>query len=168
MREQFENMPEVHKKLKDLHPTIVWFSDQENEYTSSFDGFQSMVIWLNGAWYAYQEQQKKIDAITKQRDSFIKAHHIAMNDVCENKAKIDELQKLRSLDEMAINQLAQANQVWRTKCDELHARIDEALIEMKNQLGDEDYYGMERPDYDAMLYALRNIKDILKGNKDEN
>ena len=33
---------------------------------------------------------------------------------------------------------------------------------MKNQLGDEDYYDMERPDYDAMLYALRNIKDILK------
>ena len=47
------------------------------------------------------------------------------------------------------------------------AKIDEALIEMKNQLGDEDFYDMERPDYDAMLYALRNIKDILKGNKDE-
>ena len=63
MREQFENMPKVHKKLKDLHPTIVWFSDQENEYASSFEGFQNMVIWLNGAWYAYQEQQKKIDML---------------------------------------------------------------------------------------------------------
>ena len=63
MREQFENIPEVHKKLKELHPTIVWFSAQENEYASSFDGFQSMVIWLNGAWYAYQEQQKKIDTL---------------------------------------------------------------------------------------------------------
>lgn len=39
-----------------------------------------------------QSQQAKIEAITKQRDSFIKAHHIAMNDVCENKAKIAELQ----------------------------------------------------------------------------
>ena len=39
-----------------------------------------------------QSQQAKIDAITKQRDSFIKAHHIAMNDVCEHKVKIDELQ----------------------------------------------------------------------------
>ena len=64
-REQFENMPEVHKKLKDLHPTIVWFSNQENEYASSFEGFQNMVIWLNGAWYAYQEQQKKIDGLNK-------------------------------------------------------------------------------------------------------
>ena len=63
MREQFENMPEVHKKLKDLHPTIVWFSDQENEYASSFEGFQNTVIWLNGAWYSYQEQQKKIDTL---------------------------------------------------------------------------------------------------------
>ena len=59
-------------------------------------------------------------------------------------------------------------QSQQAKIDELQARVDEVLIEMKNQLGDEDYYGMERPDYDAMLYALRNIKDTLKGNKDEN
>ena len=44
-------------------------------------------------------------------------------------------------------------------------KVDEVLIEMKNQLGDEDFCDMQRPDYDAMLYALRNIKDILKGNK---
>ena len=89
-----------------------------------------------------QSLQAEIDAITNQRDSFIKAHHIAMNDVCENKAKIGELQKLRSLDEMAINQLAQANQVWRSKCDELQKRIDdltninESLVAYKNQLLD--------------------------------
>lgn len=63
MREDFEKLPEVHKKLKDLHPTIVWFCDQENKYASSFEGFQNMVIWLNGAYYAYQEQQKKIDSM---------------------------------------------------------------------------------------------------------
>ena len=50
----------------------------------------------------------------------------------------------------------------QARIDELQARIDEVLIEMKNQLGDEDFYDMERPDYDAMLYTLRNIKDILK------
>ena len=112
-------------------------------------------IHNHGYYLGAQSQQAKIDAITKQRDSFIKAHHIAMNDVCENKAKIDEIQKLRSLDEMAINQLAQANQVWRTKCDELHARIDEALIELEliscYRTGNSD-----------------NAIDILKGNKDEN
>ena len=44
------------------------------------------------AKWSWNHQQAKIDAITKQRDSFIKAHHIATNDVCEHKAKIDELQ----------------------------------------------------------------------------
>lgn len=63
MRSEFEKLSEVHKKLKDLHPTIVWFCDQENKYASSFEGFQNMVLWLNGAYYAYQEQQKKIDSV---------------------------------------------------------------------------------------------------------
>ena len=171
-REEFEQLEDIKDILNDHK---IFFNEKEDRYQAEkITGNDSVyypsweITYMNGAWYTWQEQQKKIDVITKQRDSFIKAHHIAMNDVCENKAKIDELQKLRSLDEMAINQLAQANQVWRTKCDELQARIDEVLIEMKNQLGDEDFYDMERPDYDAMLYALRNIKDILKGNKDEN
>ena len=58
-------------------------------------------------------------------------------------------------------------QSQQAKIDELQARVDEVLIEMKNQLGDEDFCDMQRPDYDAMLYALRNIKDILKGKKDD-
>lgn len=62
-----------------------------------------------------QSQQAKIDAITKQRDSFIKAHHIAMNDVCEHKAKIDELQA-------RVNSLT---------------NINESLVAYKNQLLDE-------------------------------
>lgn len=53
-------------------------------------------------------------------------------------------------------------QSQQDKIDELQARIDGALIEMKNQLGDEDYDNLERPDYDAMMYALRNIKGILE------
>ena len=70
-------------------------------------------------------------------------------------AKIDELQKLRSLDEMAINQLAQANQVWRTKCDELQARIDEAL---------RFYNEAKSPHNTGMI----QMAIYLKGNKDEN
>lgn len=47
------------------------------------------------------------------------------------------------------------------------AKIDKALEEMEHQLGDEDYEDMERPEYDAMLYALRNIKEILKEGRDD-
>lgn len=56
------------------------------------DGFNSYDDAKDAAKDTWDHQQAKIDAITKQRDSFIKALHIAMNDVCEHKAKIDELQ----------------------------------------------------------------------------
>ena len=70
-------------------------------------------------------------------------------------AKIDELQKLRSLDEMAINQLAQANQVWQIKCDELQGRIDEAMDYITESGG-------------VNLTSKIALNHILKGNKDEN
>ena len=69
-------------------------------------------------------------------------------------AKIDEFKKLRSLDEMAINQLAQANQVWQIKCDELQARIDGAL-----KSADINFWNSS---------TVKDMVDILKGNKDEN
>ena len=74
-------------------------------------------------------------------------------------AKIDELQKLRSLDEMEINQLAQANQVWRTKCDELQGRIDDASNKIDFWVGGKNG--------DA-IHVAKSIGNILKGNKDEN
>lgn len=74
-------------------------------------------------------------------------------------AKIDELQKLRSLDEMAINQLAQANQVWQIKCDELQKRIDDASNKIDFWVGGKNG--------DA-IHVAKSIGNILKGNKDEN
>ena len=70
-------------------------------------------------------------------------------------AKIDELQKLRSLDEMEINQLAQANQVWQIKCDELQARVDEALR----------FYNEAKSPHNI---GMIQMAIYLKGNKDEN
>jgi len=32
-------------------------------YQSYLINFQKLVCWINGAWYAFQEQQKKIDEI---------------------------------------------------------------------------------------------------------
>ena len=62
-REQFEKLPEVAIIFEDLHPTIIWFCETANRYATSFLGFDNKVVWLNGAWYAFQEQQKKIDEI---------------------------------------------------------------------------------------------------------
>lgn len=41
---------------------------------------------------------------------------------------------------------------------ELALKITEILKENI----DDDYEDMERPDYDSMLYALRNIKDLIE------
>ena len=46
---------------------------------------------------------------------------------------------------------------------ELALKITETL---KENL-DDDYEDMERPDYDAMLYALRNIKELLSSAIDK-
>ena len=90
---------------------------------------------------AWNHQQAKIDAITKQRDSFIKAHHIAMNDVCEHKAKIDELQK--ELSEMTDRCILRGQEI-----DLLNRKIYD-----KDQI------------IEACLYS--DDEDILKWNKDE-
>ena len=55
MREQFEKLPEIADSLSDH---IVFIG---NKYTTPNPSFYDLVNWLNGAWYAYQEQQKKID-----------------------------------------------------------------------------------------------------------
>ena len=58
MREEFENLEVISKRFNGLHPTIVWFCEKENKYASSFEGFQEMVHWLNGAYCVFQELNK--------------------------------------------------------------------------------------------------------------
>ena len=60
---------------------------------------------------------------------------------------------------MAINQLAQANQVWQIKCDELQKRIDDASNKIDFWVGGKNG--------DA-IHVAKSIGNILKGNKDEN
>lgn len=80
-------------------------------------------------------------------------------------AKIDELQKLRSLDEVAINQLAQANQVWQIKCDELQARVNDAekWIESNRKTIALEYSGYTTEEY----VDADEMMNILKWSKDE-
>ena len=58
MRAQFEKMPEIATSLSQH----IYFGD-DNLYHSDLINFQKLVCWINGAWFAYQEQQKKIDEL---------------------------------------------------------------------------------------------------------
>ena len=54
----FEKLETVSEIFNGLHPTIIWFSDTESKYATSFTGFDEKVNWLNGAWYVFQELNK--------------------------------------------------------------------------------------------------------------
>ena len=123
-------------------------TDYQDAYDEGFDEGQ-------------QSQQAKIDCMqvrldgANERALSILNHKNVMVDKMQ--AEIDEFKKLRPLDEMAINQLAQANQVWQIKCDELQARVDATL--------EKCYTGIRKQGGDHYLELVENI---LKGNKDEN
>ena len=65
MREQFEKLPEIAESLSEH----IYFGS-DNLYHSSLINFQGLVNWLNGAYYAFQEQQKKIDAVLRFVDGY--------------------------------------------------------------------------------------------------
>ena len=69
MREQFEKLPEIADSLSEH----IYFGS-DNLYHSALINFQGLVNWLNGAWYAFQEQQKKIDNINKLIDRLYSAN----------------------------------------------------------------------------------------------
>ena len=70
MREQFEKIPYVKSRLDD-----VFFVDEENTYLPhQWDDGDSVnnMQFINGAWYAFQEQQKIIDSMTECMDDAIR------------------------------------------------------------------------------------------------
>lgn len=60
LREEFEELSEVAATISHH----IYFGD-DNLYHSDLINFEKLVCWLNGAWYAYQEQHKKIVAYQK-------------------------------------------------------------------------------------------------------
>ncbi len=150
-------------------------------------------IHNHGYYLGAQSQQAKIDAITKQRDSFIKAHHIAMNDVCEHKAKIDELQaivyglkrfqnnlELKAEDAECVSMSLDDQGV--AKCDDdgkpysLWGRV--CQFKKSNNITECDLeriyweFDQERKNSggERVVFknTLRSLLNNLKGNKDEN
>ena len=62
MREQFEKLPHI-----SLVIGFLKFSEDSNDYIRIDDRIDNYALGLvNGAWYAFQEQQKKIDGALKE------------------------------------------------------------------------------------------------------
>lgn len=98
MRDQFEKLPEIADSLSEH----IYFGS-DNLYHSALINFQGLVNWLNGAWYAFQEQQKKIDAIEKELEirkqgaSIMSWHREQILDMCESALRCSESIELNSV-----------------------------------------------------------------------
>ena len=164
------------------HKVVKSFMEACDVYYTNLGGYhyskdRSPCYYLNGMLTMFEEQQKKIglleteltetqtflnkqnhikqtkiDEITKQRDSFIKAHHISMNDVCEHKDKIDEVNEKHSEEKRILHNVIEMNQA---KIDELQARFDDASNKIDFWVGGKNG--------DA-IHVAKSIGNILKGN----
>lgn len=61
MRSEFEKLPEIAELLNDKEKEFFYNEDFDVYGTNPVNDFDAGFI--NGAWYAYQEQQKRIDAV---------------------------------------------------------------------------------------------------------
>lgn len=68
MREQFEKLPEIAEILNNYS---IKFMNHSGWYEAAKYTDFGQEQFINGAWYAYQEQQKKIENIASLIDSLI-------------------------------------------------------------------------------------------------
>lgn len=67
-REKFEKLPEI-REIMNSHG--IYFMNHSGFYEAAeFKDFECEQ-YVNGAWYAYQEQQKKIDSLTAYKDQLL-------------------------------------------------------------------------------------------------
>ena len=66
MREEFEKLPEIAHILMDED---THWCKKRGMYVNQRVFQDSITGYLNGAWMAYQEQQKKIDSLEKELKS---------------------------------------------------------------------------------------------------
>ena len=87
MREEFEKLPNICSLINDLI-----FDDDSNEYVAKIQNpfeHDSNECFVNGAWYAYQEQQKKIEGLVNIINTGLKIEQNMSNQIHSLKEKID-------------------------------------------------------------------------------
>lgn len=63
MREKFENLAQIKNILEYNESDNIVFDEEKHEYKAELYTtlVPEYIEWINGAWYAFQDQQKKID-----------------------------------------------------------------------------------------------------------
>ena len=80
MREQFEKLPKIAAELENSDGELYW-CDKQNQYRNNRVFQDSQTGWMNGAWYAFQEQQEKIARLQSRVDGAMDFYNTAKSDV---------------------------------------------------------------------------------------
>ncbi|MCF1300218.1 hypothetical protein LH676_11830 [Acinetobacter baumannii] len=161
-REEFEKLPGISTFLPGFK-----FNEATNEYERSeeFTLPEYTLGFFNGAWYAFQHQQAKVDELQNNINLLNEALDIKEQLNQKLREREDELQKQLSeyifvsetLDEMYVKEAQ--------KSDELQKRVDAALKETQFALQyvEEDMRGNHEFLQMAMIRTLKALEQALKG-----
>lgn len=158
MRNEFEKNV-IHKKIIER----VRFSEKDNQYLPR-DALSKVDIScadsVNIGWVSYQYQQNKIEGIRKQRDSFIKAYDIELDERIALQNKVNLLTEALDIKE-------QLNQKLREREDEIHAKkeklqnqVDEVTIVLDG-LKRANYMSSRNKAYNSFL--IEKLEKALGG-----
>ena len=115
-REEFEKLPEIAERLH-----TVFYNEYLNQYHAAMINSGLSVRYIQGAWYAFQEQQKKLDCCRE-----------------ENKALLIKLSELKlvpveTLEECLSWACCASSESWsdeqRDEIDKHYKVIEKAMIE---------------------------------------
>ena len=116
LRQKFESLPEVTDSLS-CHIRI----GSDGLYYTSLVNFEKLTAWLNGAWYAFQEQQAKIDELEKELSTTKQVLH---NVIDMERAKKIELEKKINANKEKISYALKHN----GRCNETTIRVLEGIL----------------------------------------
>lgn len=96
-REKFEKLPEIAERLH-----TVFYNEDLNQYHAATINSGLFVRYIQGAWYAFQEQQKKLDCCRDENKAHLEKidavlHAIAQSELHGDRAILgfqDEIKEL--------------------------------------------------------------------------
>ena len=144
LRQKFEELPDI-KGI--IYGSDFGFNESLNQYYHpDHTNHRLNYAFIMGAWYAFQLQQAKIDLIEKE---IVETQEFLNKQNYIKQTKIDELKHQKSLQELAINQISQANQEWRSINYEQQKRIG-ALSKRLNE---------------AISIVVDDLEEFMRGEK---
>ena len=140
LRQKFEELPDI-KGI--IYGSDFGFNESLNQYYHpDHTNHRLNYAFIMGAWCAFQSQQ----------------------------AQIDELKHQKSLQELAINQISQANQEWQRINSDLQKRVDgvsQVLCELKESMDGFKEMDLYDKGYRVTTeYVIADLEQALRGAND--